>query len=160
MTGSDAEELLIRPKELYDGAVPSGNSITALNLLRLARLTGDQKWENLAFKQLLAFQSKLSSYPAGYTAFLQAIQFAMQPSQELILSGNLESHTMDSMKDIYFEDFRPYATILYQEGTITSLIPWLSDYPLNPDKTIAYLCENFSCQKPVESADDLNRLLN
>lgn len=159
LTGSDGEKLLLRPKEIYDGAMPSGNSITALNLLRLARLTGEERWEHQAEKQLLSFRSTLSSYPAGYTAFLQALQYALQPSQELLLVGPLNHEGISALKQTFFTTFLPYSSLLYHEGTLGELLPWVQDYPFNPNKVLAYLCANFTCQKPVESPAELKALL-
>ncbi len=160
LTGSDAEELLIRPKEIYDGATPSGNSISALNLLRLARLTGDAKWEKRAEEQISAFRSTLSDYPSGYTAFLQALQFALNPSKEIVLAGDLRHAELPEMKRIYFSSFRPYSTLLYQEGTVGHLIPWVQDYPVESEKLTAYVCENFSCHKPVDNPSEFSSLLD
>lgn len=159
LTGSDAEELLIRPKEIYDGAIPSGNSISALNLLRLARLTGDAKWEKRAEEQILAFRSTLSDHPIGYTAFLQALQFSLNPSKEIVLAGDLHHPNLPLMKTIFFSTFRPYTTLLYQEGTVGRLLPWVKDYPVESDKVTAYVCENFSCHKPVHTPSEFSSLL-
>lgn len=159
LTGSDAEELLLRPKEIYDGALPSGNSITALNLLRLARLTGDERWELRAEQQLLSFRSTLDQYPAGYTAFLQALQYALHPSQELLFVGPLDHPGLLPLKQTYFSQFLPYSSLLYHDGTLGELLPWVQDYPLEPDKVLAYFCTNFTCQKPVESPRELETLL-
>ncbi len=161
LTGSDsdAEELLFRPKESYDGALPSGNSITALNLLRLARLTGDERWEKQAEQQLLSFRPVLEEHPSGYTAFLQALQFALHPSQELILAGSLENGELPEMRQIFFAEFRPYSSVLYQEGNLPEIIPWTKDYPIEPSHVIAYLCQNFTCQRPVRKIEEFKSLL-
>src|SRR5665648_770021 len=160
LTGSDAEELLFRPKESYDGALPSGNSITALNLLRLARLTGDGQWEKKAEQQLLSFRPVLEEHPTGYTAFLQALQFALHPSQELILAGSLESAELPEMRQIFFSEFRPYSSVLYQEGSLPEVIPWIKDYPLDPQHVTAYLCQNFTCQQPIQKIAEFKSLLD
>ena len=159
LTGSDAEELLFRPKESYDGALPSGNSITALNLLRLARLTGDERWEKKAEQQLLSFRPVLEEHPSGYTAFLQALQFALHPSQELILAGSLETGELPEMRQIFFSEFRPYSSVLYQEGSLTEIIPWTKDYPIDPSHVTAYLCQNFTCQRPVQQIVEFKAFL-
>ncbi|MDR3602129.1 MAG: thioredoxin domain-containing protein [Desulfosporosinus sp.] len=159
LTGSDAEELLFRPKETYDGALPAGNSITALNLLRLARLTGDERWERKAEQQLLAFRTVLEAHPSGYTAFLQALQFALHPSQELILAGSLDALELPEMRQIFFSAFRPYASVLYQEGSLTEVVPWLQTYPLESGHVTAYLCQNFTCQRPVQQIEEFKALL-
>ncbi|MDI6879672.1 MAG: thioredoxin domain-containing protein [Desulfitobacteriaceae bacterium] len=159
LTGKDAESLLMRPKEVYDGALPSGNSVSALNLLRLARITADQRWEDKARHQIQAFRSTLSEYPSGYSAFLQALQFATSPSQELVLAGPLDSPRLSEMRKAYFFGFHPFATVLYQEGTVSRITPWVKDYPVNPDQTLAYLCQGLACQAPVSTPEDLTQLL-
>jgi len=159
LTGSDAEELLFRPKESYDGALPSGNSITALNLLRLGRLTGDERWERKAEQQLLDFRTVLEEHPSGYTAFLQALQFALHPTQELILAGSLDSVELPEIRQLFFSTFRPYASLLYQEGNLSEIVPWIQDYPLDPSQITAYLCQNFTCQRPVHQIEELKTLL-
>ncbi|WP_229246548.1 thioredoxin domain-containing protein [Desulfosporosinus shakirovi] len=159
LTGSDAEELLFRPKESYDGALPSGNSITALNLLRLARFTGDERWERKAERQLLDFRLVLEEHPSGYTAFLHALQFALHPSQELILAASLDSKELPEMRQLFFSTFRPFASVLYQEGSLSDTVPWIKDYPLDPSQVTAYLCENFTCQTPVHQVEEFRTLL-
>lgn len=159
LTGSDAEKLLFRPKESYDGALPSGNSITALNLFRLARMTGDERWERQAERQLLDFRSVLEEHPSGYTAFLQALQFALHPSQELILAGSLDTAELPEMQQLFFSNYRPYASVLYQEGSLPEIVPWVQDYPVIPDQMTAYLCENFTCQRPVQQVEEFKALL-
>lgn len=160
LTGADAEQLLIRPKESYDGALPSGNSITAHNLIRLARLTGDERWDKKAEQLLHSFRSVLEEHPTGYTAFLQALQFALHPSQELILAGSLDSPQLPVMRQIFFSEFHPDASILYHEGSLESIVPWIRDYPIETDQITAYLCQNFTCQRPVHQIEDFRTLLN
>ncbi|KJR48871.1 Thymidylate kinase [Desulfosporosinus sp. I2] len=159
LTGSDAEELLFRPKESYDGALPSGNSITALNLFRFARMTGDERWERKAEQQLLDFRPVLEEHPSGYTAFLQALQFALHPSQELILAGSLNTPELPEMRKLFFSTFRPYASVLYQEGNLIEIVPWIQDYPIIPNQMTAYLCQNFTCQRPVHQIEAFKALL-
>ncbi|HHV65944.1 MAG TPA: thioredoxin domain-containing protein [Peptococcaceae bacterium] len=159
-TGNDAEELLFRPKEIYDGAMPSGNSITAYNLAKLWKLTGDKKWQELAEEQFAAFQTVVNEYPAGYTAFLQAIQFYLAESDELVLSGELHTPELAKMQAVIFEDFRPYTVIAYNEGTLANIVPRMKDYPIPQKQVKAYLCRNFACREPVDKAEELRALLN
>ncbi|MDR3584652.1 MAG: thioredoxin domain-containing protein [Desulfosporosinus sp.] len=159
LTGSDAEELIFRPKESYDGATPAGNSISALNLLKLARLTGDERWERKAEQQLLAFRNVLEEHPSGYTAFLQALQFALHPSQELILAGSLDAIQLTEMRQTFFSTFRPYASLLYQEGSLAEIVSWIKDYPLETGHVTAYLCQNYTCQRPVQQIEEFKILL-
>ncbi|HBK86585.1 MAG TPA: thioredoxin domain-containing protein [Firmicutes bacterium] len=82
LTANDAEELLMRPKEIYDGAIPSGNSVAMLNSLRLARLTGQSKLEEYAMGIWRAFASQIAQQPAAYSFALSALDFALGPAQE------------------------------------------------------------------------------
>ncbi|MDD2498681.1 MAG: thioredoxin domain-containing protein, partial [Desulfitobacteriaceae bacterium] len=86
--GNDSEQLLVRPKEVYDGATPSGNSVSALNFFRLARLTGETKWEETAQQILETFGGAVKQSPAGYTHLLMALQFVEGSSQEIVLTGD------------------------------------------------------------------------
>lgn len=157
-TGNDAEELLLRPKEIYDGAMPSGNSISAYNLARLWRITGDEKWRQLTEQQFATFKATLQDYPPGYTAFLQAIQFYVGAGDEIVLTGPLVSKTIAGMQQVIFQDFRPLSVLTYQEGTLDEIIPRMKDYPVS-DRVLAYLCRNFTCREPVGDPGKLNELL-
>ncbi len=157
-TGSDAEELLLRPKETYDGAMPSGNSISAYNLARIWKITGENKWQELAEIQINFFKSILEDYPPGYTAFLQALQFFVGEGEELVLAGPLESERIAKMQGVFFEEFRPSSVVVYNDGTIQQTISRMRDYPVE-DKGLAYLCRNFACRQPVSEAEKLKKLL-
>lgn len=157
-TGNDGEELLLRPKEIYDGAMPSGNSISAYNLARLWRITGEQRWQELMEDQMAAFRDTIQSYPLGYTAFLQAIQYYLNPTEELVLSGYLDADGQKEMQTVFFREFRPYAVLTYNEGAIGEIIPRLKDYPVT-NQVAAYLCRDFACREPVHKPEELQDLL-
>ena len=157
-TGNDAEELLFRPKEVYDGAMPSGNSISLYNLARIWRLTGEQKWQELAEKQGNFLRDSLEDYPAGYTAALQGIQFYLGTIDELVLTGPLTAQTT-AMQAVIFEDFRPFSVIAYNEGSIAQFVPKLASYPVKENVAV-YLCRDFACQEPVDSPQKLKDILN
>jgi len=158
-TGNDAETLLRRPKELADGALPSGNSISAWNLLRLARLCGTADREQAAEREITKWLQAVGQYPAGHTAYLQAVQFALEPSQELILAGPLDSPRLRAFKNTVHNRFLPFTAVLYQEGTIHTLVPWAKNYPFEPPEVTAYLCTNFACHQPVRTPAALDELL-
>ena len=105
--GKDGEQLITRPKDVYDGAMPSGNSVAAMNLLRLARLTGDQNIEIRAYEQLRAFAGTVVRYPAAYTHFMMAAMFALYPVKEIIIAGSRESDDTKEMLRILNSSFVP-----------------------------------------------------
>ena len=81
---NDGENLIARPKEVYDGAMPSGNSVVAYNLIKLARLSGDIELEEMAEKQMNFMASNLNGGELNYSFFLMAAAFALSPSKELV----------------------------------------------------------------------------
>ena len=80
------DRLLARPKELYDGAIPSGNSVMAYNLIRHNRLVGSERFGDYADQQLRAFSAQVNNYPPGYSFFLLALQLALGTSQEIVIA--------------------------------------------------------------------------
>lgn len=157
-TGNDAEELLFKPKESYDGAMPSGNSLSAYNLARLWKITGEDKWRELAEEQICFLKTVSRGYPAGYTAYLQAVQFYLGKGEELVISGSLESGDVKAMSSVLFAGYRPYGIVVYNEGTVEQILPRIRNYPA-AEKAKAYLCRNFTCREPVDEAEKLKILL-
>ncbi len=160
--GSDSEQLITRPKEIYDGAIPSGNSVAALNFLRLSRLTGQQELEEKAHQMFALFGSKIDSMPQGYAFFLTAMLFSKSKSNEVVLVGSNEKDTQN-MLSILSEDFRPFTTsILYSEEhkDLKELIPFIDNYTTIENKPTAYVCENFVCHEPITDGALLREKLN
>lgn len=149
--GSDSEQLITRPKEIYDGATPSGNSVATLNFLRLARLTGQHELEEKAAQQFLLFGSSVQRMARGYAFFLTAMLFAWSKSKEVVLVGNDFKDT-ESMVDIIRQDFRPFTLSMFysdQHKDLKELAPFVENYKTVEGKTTAYICENFACQAPI-----------
>jgi len=162
--GHDGEKLITKPKELYDGAVPSGNSVAALNFLRLADLTGDEKIAELADKQLNAFGGTVSQSPPGYAYFLMAVYFAENPTTEINIIGDLNKKETSDMLDIINKGFNPERLVAVKmPGSsgeeICRLIPIIKERDTVDGKTTAYICENFSCQPPTTDIKKLEILL-
>lgn len=155
LSGSDGEELLLRSKSYYDGALPSGNSIAAMNLLRIARFTDAKEWRDKGERTLRSLSERAVPYPAGYTAFLQAVQYSLSAEQTLVLSGPLTDPNALKMRQVIGEKFDPFLTLIYQEGTVSSVLPWLKDYPFAPEKARAYLCQSRTCLPPISDPENL-----
>ncbi len=162
--GKDSEQLITRPKELYDGAIPSGNSVAALNLLRLARITGNTAFEQQAEQQLKAFGSIVKQNAASYTFFLIAVMFATQPTKEIVINGercNRETHEM--IQALHSKFLPNTVSVLYSDdlegGEIANIVPSVKAQKAVDDKTTAYICENFSCQSPVTDMKQFEQML-
>jgi uncharacterized protein YyaL (SSP411 family) len=160
--GSDGEQLIIRPKELYDGALPSGNSVATLNFLRLARLTGRNELEELAQSQFNAFGSVIEQSPRGYAFMLSAILFASSPTREIIVASGADQRGEDKMIGIIRESFRPFTvSVLYSDehSDIIKTIPFVEHYTPVNGKATAYICENFTCSYPVTSTNEFRKMV-
>jgi uncharacterized protein YyaL (SSP411 family) len=160
--GNDSEQLIARPKEIYDGATPSGNSVAVLNFLRLARLTGQQDLEEKANQMFTLFGSKVGSMPRGYAFFLTAMLFSQSKTKEVVLVGDNLKDTQN-MLSIIIEDFRPFTTsILYSEQhkDLKELVPFIDNYTAIEGKPTAYVCENFVCHEPIIDSNQFRQKLN
>lgn len=161
--GSDAEQLLTRPKEIYDGAMPSGNAAAALNLLRLSRLTYDAKLSQAADVQLQAFAGAVAAYPPGHALTLAALDFAYGEASEIVIAGDPAKPQTQHMLRTVQRQYLPNALlILHPPGAageeVRKLIPLVQDkQPLGGQAT-AYVCQNFAYQAPTQDLEELENL--
>ncbi len=166
-TPDDGEALLLRQKDAYDGAVPSGNSVSMLNLLRLARMTGDADLENKAARLGQALSGRVAQHPAGFTQLLCALTFALGPSREVVLAGAPDSAGMGAMLQALRSRFIPEKVLLVlderahgEEGPpLSELAPFLSAYHPGETEALAYVCSNNTCALPVSSVEEMLDLM-
>ena len=162
ITPEDGEEILVRKKDIYDGAVPSGNSVAMLNLLRLARITGDPKLEQKAQNLGRSFSRIIAQSPAAYTMLMTALDFAFGPSSEVVLSGDLQAESTKSLLKALRKEFIPNKVVIfrpYEESEITDISGFTGNLTGNKDKAVAYVCKNFSCKLPTDDTDEMMRNL-
>ncbi|MBO8170796.1 MAG: thioredoxin domain-containing protein [Bacillaceae bacterium] len=161
--GRDSEQLFARPKEIYDGATPSGNSVAALNLLKMSRLTGDSDFEKTAEEQMKAFAGDIQEHPPAHSYFLMALQFALYPTREIVIAGERNHQDTRDMIRAIHKMFLPQAvTLLNPAGEttdLTELVPFVKDQTQRDGKATAYVCENFACQSPVTELERLKKQL-
>jgi uncharacterized protein YyaL (SSP411 family) len=162
--GSDSEQLIVRPKDVYDGATPSGNSVAAVNFLRLGRITGDADLEEMAYEQLNAFGSMIEEHPMGYTHMLITLLFANSKASEIVIVGNREDKNARRMLEIVDRHFLPFNVVLFKdaeglEAGITEIVTFTEGQIMIEDKATAYVCENFACHAPVTNIDELENYI-
>ena len=160
----DSEELIARPKEVYDGAVPSGNSVAALNMLRLARLTGDYHLEEQAYNHLSAFAGTVEKHPSAYSYYLMAAIFALYPTKEIVLVGESKDENIQRMLSLIHRSFLPEAVIIYKdvdskEQALWDLVPYIKGQDPIEGKATVYICENYSCQAPISNIKEFEQIL-
>jgi len=160
--GNDGEQLLTRPKEAYDGAMPSDNSVALLNFLRLARLTGDMKWEQKAQAIMALFADSVASGPTAYSFFLSAALFSLQKSREVVIVGHADDEQSQEMLDYLGQTFLPDTVVLCREiadNELDGLAPFTEAMTIQDGKATAYVCEGFACQAPVNSVEALRLVM-
>ncbi|MBI3332698.1 MAG: thioredoxin domain-containing protein [Candidatus Omnitrophica bacterium] len=163
-TGSDAERLLLRRKELYDGAIPSGNSVAALDLIRVGRLTMDRDLEAKARLLMEGFLGTVLQHPSAYPQFLIALDFALGPSSEVVIAGPAEAPETEAMVRALFQRFIPNKVVAFHPtgkggAAIEALVPFLKDQPALEGRPTAYLCRNYACSQPSRSPEEFQALL-
>jgi uncharacterized protein YyaL (SSP411 family) len=148
ITGSDAEALLVRPRELTDGALPSGNSIQLLNLIRLARITADPTWQQHADALMRAASDAVSLAPSESTAMLSAVDFALGPSYEIVLAGS----DVRAFQRVLAATFVPNKVVLHAAPSIVAIAPYTALQKPLRGKATAYVCTDYVCRLPVTDA--------
>jgi len=160
--GKDSEELLINPREVYDGAVPSPNSLAARNLVWLRQLTGDQEINRLTERILKAFSEQVSHHPWAYTYFLLAAMANHYAGKDIIIAGDWhEEDTWDMLSKLN-QTFIPDSTLALktsQDTLINELIPFSKEMNKVNQQVTAYVCEGFSCREPIFSAERLYEVM-
>ncbi|MBW1780544.1 MAG: thioredoxin domain-containing protein [Deltaproteobacteria bacterium] len=153
-------DLPVRPKELYDGAIPSANSVALFNMVSLFRLTGDPAWEDRSKAQIQAFAGTVTSQPEAFTYFLSALGFAIGPDQEVIISGDPQRPDTQALLTALNRDFAPNRVVIFKSEQnaprLTKFAPYTEGLPVTEGKATAHVCRNGACSL---STDDTETLL-
>ena len=155
-TSEDSEKLLTRRKELYDGAIPSGNSVAFYNLLRLSRLTGDTNLEDEALRLSKFFSSNILGSPHAYSMFMVGLDFAFGPSTEVVLTGDREE--IDEINMILSKEYLPRTVTHIWDPELAEKIPYLKDIEPSVPPVI-YVCHNYKCSLPTNKIEEALEML-
>ena len=153
-TAHDAEPLLIRAKDGQDMSLPSGNSVAALNLLRLERMTTNTAFAEKASASMRAFAPEVALYPSLYALLMSALDFALGPSFEIVISGRHDSPDTQAMLRALRQVFLPNKVVVFRPADVeTPAISTVAPYtqaqtPLQGQAT-AYVCQNYVCNRPT-----------
>lgn len=151
-TANNHEKLLIRSKDFYDNATPSGNSVAADVLLKLAKITGDANYEKLAETILRLVLPQARRYPQGFGRVLSALEFYLAPTKEIVVLGEKGN---DLEREIWSDYLPNKVVVLAESNENAKIIPLLENRKPIDGKPTVYVCENFICQKPVTNLEDL-----
>ncbi|HEX8567143.1 MAG TPA: thioredoxin domain-containing protein [Pyrinomonadaceae bacterium] len=161
-TGKTHEELIVRSKDYFDNAIPSGNSVAAEVLLKLSVLTGDEKYTRFAATIFRRVSSSIRRYPAAFGRALCALDFFLNAPKEIVIVGEREAEDTCLLLREVWTRFIPNKVVVTAEESETAqsvLIPLLEERSKIKGKATAYVCENFACQQPVNEASELARQL-
>jgi uncharacterized protein YyaL (SSP411 family) len=164
LTPDDGEELLVRQKTIYDGALPSGNSVASLNLLRLARIGGDPGLERRAEAIGRLFASQVDRVPSAFTQLLVSLDFALGPTSELVLAGDSGAPETWQMLRALQRPFEPRKVVLLRpteepEPAITAIAPATLGQTGVDGAPTAYVCRDYACQRPTTDVAEALELL-
>ena len=158
------ETLPLKDKDAYDGALPSGNSVAAYNMLRIAHFTGDGKMRDRALRLMEYFFASIHQAPSNYTAMLSALDFSLGPVREMVLVGSsTEEDNVRTLLRCIQKRFLPRKVFLfYSPGQkagdeLEKISPLVNDKGFVDGKPAVYICENFTCRSPLTSPDDLEK---
>jgi len=162
-TGNDSEALLMRQKEIYDGAMPSGNSVAALALLKLGRLTDNNEYVAMVEAMINCFGGEIDHYPRAYTFFLLALDYYLSAPSQIVVAGENTDPVVQAMLVLAGRNFMPETTVVYNDpayqADICELVPGAAGQQAVDGLATSYVCENFACRQPVHTVEDLARML-
>jgi uncharacterized protein len=161
--GADAEQLVVRPKDLYDNAVPSGNSAATEALLRMALFTGEASYERAAESALRLIRDVMMSAPSGFGHALCALDLYLGPSHEVAIVGDLRTGPTGALVDVVNRSkWRPNLVLAVAAPGVRDdpVIPLLVDRLQEAGKPTAYVCQRSVCELPVTTPEDVARLLD
>jgi uncharacterized protein YyaL (SSP411 family) len=163
-TADDGEALLVRQKTIYDGAIPSGNSVASLNLLRLGRIMANAEFEQRAVKIGRAFALNVTQAPSAHTFLMGAVSFGIGPSYEIIIVGDSKATDTDAMLKTIWKEFIPNKVVILrptddESSKIVQLAKYTQAMNSTDGKATAYVCLNYQCQLPTTDINQFRNLL-
>jgi Highly conserved protein containing a thioredoxin domain len=155
-TGIDHEQLISRPKEIMDNALPAGNNVAASVLLRLAAFTGEFTYRERAEAYILPLSSLLVQYPQALGVALSVQDTVLSGIREIALVGDTQRADMQALLQVVNERYLPDSVLACSDPIATAaaassaqVVALLADRPAQQGKATAYVCQNFVCQAPV-----------
>jgi uncharacterized protein YyaL (SSP411 family) len=158
-TGVDHEQLVARRKDFIDNATPSGNSLAAEALLRLAVLLDKPAYRDEAGRILLMMKDAMARQPTGFGRLLGVLDAYLAPSQEIAIVGRRDDPATQALLAEVRRRFLPHTTVALKEPEQETMLPLLQGRTLVEGKPAAYVCENYACKLPVTSVEALEKIL-
>lgn len=163
-SGRDNEVLIKQSKEIYDGAIPSSNSVALLNLIRLSHITGEANLAKKAEQIIGAFANRIKAYPSAYTQFLAAFDFLIGPSKEIVVVESRNGRSYGPLVEAIRRQFVPNKVLLLRPADesgdrLAALVPFINDLRTDGDRPAVHICEKQSCQETITEVEQLGAAL-
>ena len=160
-SSDDGEKMLVSWKDFNDGAMPSCNSVSMLNLLRLGRITAKSKFAEMALSISRPVSNEVNRFPAAYTHLLTAFDFEQGPSYEVVISGKADADDTKKMLKAIRNCFIPNKVLIlrpaeHQSPEIARTAKFTQNQISIDGKSTAYVCQNYNCKLPTT---DINKML-
>jgi uncharacterized protein YyaL (SSP411 family) len=160
LTGTADGDLPVRPKELYDGAIPSANSVALYNLLQLSRLTGNSRWEARAQELVRSVAGTVTAQPAAFTFFLMGLDFALHPGADIVIAGQPDVADTQRLLEVLARTYSPHQVALLKSERNADRLSRFAGYTdglqVVEGKAVAHICRNGGCR---ESTSDIETML-
>jgi uncharacterized protein len=157
--------LLFRTKDDYDGAEPAGNSIASMNLLRLAQMTDNKKWRELADRALTLFGKRLDELPVAMPQMLAVLDYHLDKPKQIVIAGHPGREDTEKMLHEVQARYIPNKIILLADGGpgqefLSRYLPFIQSMKMRGDRATAYICENYACKLPTSDLSVMAKLLD
>ena len=160
----NAEKLIIRAKDYYDGAIPSGNSAAIHSLLKLGKITGNIDWINIAHKTLKAFSDQAANNPTGFTNMLTGSLLDLKCCKEFIIVIDKNKHDCKNILKKIKKEYYPHLIIIVKDindkALVEDVAPWIDSYMVINNKPTYFVCTNFTCKQPTNDIKTALTFLN
>ncbi|ENK1243102.1 thioredoxin domain-containing protein [Clostridium botulinum] len=158
----NSEELIVRPKEIYDGAMPSGNAVAALVLSLLYYITGEDKYKDLVDKQFKFFASNIKSGPMYHLFSIIAYMYNVLPIKEIIVAYKKKDEEFYKFIDEINNRYMPFSIVTLNDKSdkMEKINKNIKDKTPIENKTIVYICENYACREPITDLSEFKEILN
>ncbi len=162
--GKSHERLITNPKSAYDNAIPSANSISAMNFLRLTEFTGDKNFINMAQRIFFTFLDQIREYSTGFSQMLSAIDFYLNKAEEIVIIGKREDKETNTAIQVIYDNYIPNRVLVFHDPSekiseIEANMPLLEGRTGIETGVKIYICKDFTCKGPITDIDELRSIV-
>ena len=161
----NSEKLIVRAKTGYDGAMPSGNSVAAMNCSKLNRITGETKWAEISDKIFMTFSNEIQKTPSGYASMVNAFLFNVDSPKEIVIVGSSKDDKTKKAIEKIKSEYVPSKVIIFKDtddklNKLSPLAKWTVTQETIDEKTTFYICQDFACKIPTTDLDLALKFIN